>query len=58
MTPCDQCLNFALWIPQGINMFRILKDVFHIAPLIEDAHAQSDDDSDVDDAYNTLLSNM
>jgi hypothetical protein len=39
-------------------MFCILKDVFHIAPLIEDVCAQSDNDSDVDDAYNTLLSNM
>ncbi|KAG2117891.1 uncharacterized protein F5147DRAFT_806552 [Suillus discolor] len=58
MTPHDQCLNFARWIPRGINMFCILKDVFRIAPLIEDAHAQSDDDSDVDDMYNTLLSNI
>ncbi|KAG0705116.1 hypothetical protein DFH29DRAFT_997158 [Suillus ampliporus] len=39
-------------------MFCILKDVFRIAPLIEDARAQSDDDSDVDDAHITLLANI
>ncbi|KAG2127025.1 hypothetical protein BD769DRAFT_1668151 [Suillus cothurnatus] len=39
-------------------MFCILKDVFCIAPLIEDACTQSDDDSDADDAYNILLSNI
>ncbi|KAG1843744.1 hypothetical protein C8R48DRAFT_780584 [Suillus tomentosus] len=39
-------------------MFCILKDVFRIASLIEHVRAQSDDDSNVDDAYNTLLSNI
>ncbi|KAG0696583.1 hypothetical protein DFH29DRAFT_879255 [Suillus ampliporus] len=58
MTPRNQCLNFAQWIPRGIDMFCILKDVFRITPLIEDACAQSDDDSDVDDAHITLLANI
>ncbi|KAG2150879.1 hypothetical protein DEU56DRAFT_962418 [Suillus clintonianus] len=58
LTPRDQCLNFARWIPRGIDMFCILKDVFRIAPLIEDVRAQSGDDSDVDDAHLTLLANI
>lgn len=39
-------------------MFCILKDIFRIAPIIEDARAHLDDDSDADDMHDTLLANM
>ncbi|KAG1811304.1 hypothetical protein EV424DRAFT_1542585 [Suillus variegatus] len=49
MMPWEQCIQFAQWIPCGINMFCILKDVFHMEPLIEIMRNSTLNDSDVDD---------
>jgi hypothetical protein len=35
MTPREQCLQAARWIPRGVDLFCKLADVFRIAPLIE-----------------------
>ncbi|KAG1744746.1 hypothetical protein EDB19DRAFT_1960348 [Suillus lakei] len=39
MTPQEQCLQAARWIPQGVDMFCKLADIFQIAPLIEQREA-------------------
>ncbi|KAG1732623.1 uncharacterized protein EDB91DRAFT_1251671 [Suillus paluster] len=47
-TPHEQCLHFSRWIPQGVDMFCILKDVFRLAPLIEEARNYNPDDDEDD----------
>lgn len=39
MTPREQCLQAARWIPRGVDMFCKLADIFRIAPLIEQREA-------------------
>ncbi|KAG2742709.1 hypothetical protein P692DRAFT_20686626, partial [Suillus brevipes Sb2] len=52
----------ARWIPRGIDMFCILKDVFRIAPLVEIARSTNAEDSDASDdecsARNAILANI
>ncbi|KAG1724459.1 aspartic peptidase domain-containing protein [Suillus paluster] len=35
----EQCLHIAHWIPQGVDMFCKLTDVFRVAPLVEQREA-------------------
>ncbi|KAG1735275.1 uncharacterized protein EDB91DRAFT_1250489 [Suillus paluster] len=39
IAPWEQCLHFAHWIPQAVDMFCILNDTFRIAMLMEEDQA-------------------
>lgn len=62
MTPWEQCLQAARWIPRGVDMFCKLADVFRIAPLVEQRDtAEKDDNVEDEETKNNreaILSNV
>jgi hypothetical protein len=62
MSPQEQCLHVACWIPQGVDMFCKLTDVFRVAPLVEqrEAAVKADhiEDEQVKSDCEAILKNM
>ncbi|KIK32433.1 hypothetical protein CY34DRAFT_154688, partial [Suillus luteus UH-Slu-Lm8-n1] len=62
MSPRDQCLHIARWIPRGIDMFCSLRDVFCTANLVRQDEAAQDlsepEDEAVEKERKEMLSHL